>query len=376
MKILLTGGGTGGHFYPLIAVAEEIKRIAEKENLLDPQLYFASVDPYDSDMLLEYDIEFIKIPAGKTRRYFSVRNATDTFRTMRGTVKAIFVLFRIFPDVVFSKGGFASVPVVFVARLFGIPVFIHESDSKPGRANMWAGKFARRIAISYPQAAEYFPKEKVALTGNPIRREMLTPQSRGAHEFLKLEEGTPVILVLGGSSGAQRINNTLLESLPDLVESYQIIHQTGKAHFEEVKSTADVILTDNPKKERYRPFANLNALALKMSAGIADIVITRAGSTLFEVAHWGIPSIVIPIPESVSHDQRTNAFTYARSGAAVVVEEENLSTHILVADIKRLMDDEQGREEMKQAAKEFAKADAGPKIAQAIVDIALEHEKE
>lgn len=375
MKILLTGGATGGHFYPLIAVAESIKEIADKENLVKPQFYFASPDPYNQDMLREYDITFVKVAAGKTRRYFSLRNIPDTLRTTRGIVQAIFKLFSIFPDVVFSKGGFPSVPVLFAARLFGIPVFIHESDSKPGRANRWASGFAKRIAVSYPQAASYFPEERVALTGNPIRKEMLTPQSSGAHEFLKLEEGTPTILIIGGSQGSQRINNVLLEAIPDIVKSYQVIHQTGEANFEEIRQTADVILKDSEHKERYRPFPYLNTLAMKMSAGIADIIVSRAGSTIFEIANWGIPSILIPIPESISHDQRTNAFTYARSGAAIVIEEENLSPHILTADIVRLMEDEKGREEMRQAAKEFAKPDAADIIAQELVDIALKHER-
>ncbi len=375
MKILFTGGATGGHFYPIIAVAEELNKIIAEEHLLEAKMYFIAISPYNKSVLFKNGIEFIQAPSGKIRRYFSIMNFFDAFKTFVGIIKAIWQLYNIFPDLVFGKGGYSSFPTLFAARLLGIPVIIHESDSKPGRVNAWAGKFAKRIAISYPDAAKYFPKEKVALTGNPIRKSISIPQKTGAHEFLKLKKDIPTILILGGSQGANKINNAILNILPELVKKYQIIHQTGKNNFEEVKNTARVILENSSQKDNYRPFAYLNDLALKMSAGISKLVISRAGSSIFEIAIWGLPSIIIPIPEEISHDQHSNAFTYARSGACLVVEEKNLSSHMLMSTIDRLMEDEQARIDMGQAAKSFARPDAARVIAKEIIDLAIKHEK-
>jgi len=303
MKILFAGSGTGGHFYPLIAVAEELRRIAKEERLIEPQLYFAGPSPYDKDALIENEITFLKVPAGKLRRYISIHNILDAWKTAVGICWGLITVFRIFPDVVFSKGGYTSVPIVFAARFFGIPVVIHESDSRPGRANLWAAKFAKRIAISYPTAAQFFPPEKTALTGNPTRKEIREPQKAGARQYLKLEEETPVILILGGSQGAKRINETILDMLPEMIQEYEIIHQTGTAHIEDIRKTAGVILEKNPLAGRYHPFAYLAPLSMKMSAGVASLVISRAGSTIFEIAQWGIPSIILPLTQDVSHDQ-------------------------------------------------------------------------
>ncbi|NTV22168.1 MAG: UDP-N-acetylglucosamine--N-acetylmuramyl-(pentapeptide) pyrophosphoryl-undecaprenol N-acetylglucosamine transferase [Candidatus Yonathbacteria bacterium] len=374
MKILFTGSGTGGHFYPLIAVAEEINRIAEEEHLVSPKLYFMGPTPYDNAALAENGITFTKVSAGKVRRYASLLNITDMIKTAQGVLKAIWAVFLLFPDVVFSKGGYTSVPVVFASRFFGIPVVVHESDSKPGRANAWAAKFAKRIAISYPSAATYFPAEKTALTGNPVRKAIREPQRTGAREYLKLEEKTPVIFVMGGSQGAKRINETVLDSLTELVKDYEIIHQTGVAHIDDIEKTSHVILKDNPHAHRYHPFAYLNDLAMKMSAGAADIIVSRAGSTIFEIAQWGLPSIILPLSQDVSHDQFHNAITYAKSGACLVIEDHNLSPHVLIADIRRILENETERNAMKEAALSFTKNDAATVIAKELLAIALKHE--
>lgn len=375
MKILFTGGATGGHFYPIIAVADEVNRIAQEQKLLKIDLYYMASKPYDERALFERDIIFKQVPAGKIRAYFSFLNFFDLFKTAIGILKATLFLYSIFPDVIFGKGGFDSFPALFAARIFGIPVIIHESDSIPGKVNRWAAKFARRIAISFPDAAEYFPAEKLAYTGNPVRRDLFHLQREGAHEFLNLEKDVPVIFFLGGSQGARVINEHVLDALPQLVEKYQVIHQTGKSNEKEVKDLASVILEKNPLAGRYKPFGYLNDLALKMSAGAADIIVSRGGSTIFEIALWGVPSIIIPIDEEVSHDQRSNAYAYARSGAAVVIEEKNLSTTVLVSEINRILSNQKERERMQAGAKAFTKPDAATVIAQELIAIALEHEK-
>ncbi|GMU74217.1 MAG: UDP-N-acetylglucosamine--N-acetylmuramyl-(pentapeptide) pyrophosphoryl-undecaprenol N-acetylglucosamine transferase [Candidatus Campbellbacteria bacterium] len=384
MRIVLTGGGSGGHFYPMIAVAQQIRVLAKEDKLIEPDLIYMATEEYDPDALFENNISFKHINAGKRRRYTSILNFFDLFKTGLGVIKAMLKLFFVFPDVVFSKGGYASVPVVLAARVFGIPVIIHESDAVPGKANVWAAKYARRIAVSYPESAEIFralvaKKKKapeIAVTGNPVRHEMQTLSPAGAHEFLKLSHDIPTVLVLGGSQGATTINETLIETLPELVTRYQIIHQTGKANFEITKRSAEMILENNPNASRYVPFPFLNVVAMRMAAGAADLIISRAGSgAIFEIALWGKPSILIPIPEDVSHDQKHNAFAYARTGASVVVAQENLTPHLLTSEITRLMDSQDEREKMSREAKAFSQPDAARKIAREVLDVALEHEE-
>jgi UDP-N-acetylglucosamine--N-acetylmuramyl-(pentapeptide) pyrophosphoryl-undecaprenol N-acetylglucosamine transferase len=376
MKILFTGGGTGGHFYPIIAVAQAINKIVDERKLVDVELYYMSDSPYDSNVLFENGIKFKKAEAGKMRTYHSILNFFDIFKTAFGVSKAVVKMFSLYPDVIFGKGGYASFPALLAARLFGIPVVLHSSDSVPGRVERWAGKFAVRVAISFPEAAQYFPKDKVALLGVPVRKELLMPISAGAREYLKLEPDVPVIFVVGGSQGSMLINDILLDILPHLVEKYQIIHQVGKKNFKDVQGRAEIVLQNSVFKNRYRPFDYLNEASLRMIAGVAELAVSRAGATsIFELATWGMPAIIIPISDSQGDHQRKNAFSYAHSGGAVVIEEKNLSPHVLQSEIDRLMSDRGERENMQKNAKSFARPDAAEKIADEIITIALEHER-
>jgi len=380
MRILFTGGGSGGHFYPIISIAEELNNLAKEKRLFKLELFYMSPMPYNPGALFENRIIYKKNSAGKLRRSDDWGNIfvnfLDLFKTGWGVLVSIFLVYRLYPDVIFGKGGYASFPALVAGRILRIPVVIHESDTVPGRVNLWAGKFAKRVAISYKDAAHYFPADSVAFTGQPVRKDIAVPISSGARAFLKIEENVPVILVLGGSLGAQKINNVVLESLKDLVRKYAIIHQTGKNNIVEVKAIAEALLSDSPNRNRYQTFDYLNALALRMAAGIASVVVSRAGSTIFEIAAWGVPSIVIPIDEKVSRDQHSNAFAYARSGAAEVIEENNLTPNLLCSEIDRLVSNEVEREKMKAAAKEFYKPDAARLVAEEILKIALEHEIE
>ncbi len=375
MKVLLTGGGSGGHFYPLIAVAEALHKEAEEKKLVDIKLYYMAPEPYDKGLLFDNQITFVKIRSGKMRRYFSIANFFDLMQTGWGIITGLFTVFFIYPDVIFSKGGMVSFPAVIAAKILRIPLFIHESDSTPGRANLWASKFATRIAVSFPDAGKYFKGKEVAFTGNPIRRELLLPQNSGAHQYLQLENNLPVILVLGGSLGSELINEIVINSLASLVEKYQIIHQTGKGNFKESVSTAKILLENSPFKNRYHPFEYLNTLAMKMSSGIANLVVSRAGSTLFEIAAWNTPSIIIPITDSNGDHQRKNAYAYAESGACIVIEEANLNSNILVQEINRILSQSSVSDSMKKAAQAFARPDSAKLIADEIIRIGLSHEK-
>lgn len=374
MNIVFTGGGSGGHFYPVIAIVEELNKQIEKEHFLGVDIYYLSDDPFDERLLFENGVYFKRVRTGKFRRYFSLKNITDIFKTIFAVIKAIWQLYVLYPDVVVGKGGYASFPALFAARFLRIPVIIHESDSVPGKVNEWAGKFAERVAISYPGAEEYFPKEKTALTGNPIRKEILEPMQEGAYELLSLERDVPVILIVGGSQGAQLINDAILQTLTKLLPRYQILHQAGVGNVEEVRQTADALLAENEYRDRYKVFGFLDDMSLRMAAGVSELVISRAGSTIFEIAAWGLPSIIIPITNSNGDHQRTNAYTYARAGACEVIEEENFTPHVLSSEIDRIMGDEGIRTDMRAGAESFARTDAAEQIAEQIVLLLKEHQ--
>lgn len=378
MKVVLTGGGTGGHFYPLIAVVEGIESICKERKLLEPQYFYMGPEPFDRRALAEHDIEYYPAPAGKMSRESRIPNPINALKAWAGIVKCFFLLFNIYPDVVFSTGGYAAFPTLFAARLLAIPVIIYDADARPGRVSVWASKFARWIALAHPDAASMFPQKvrsRIARTGHPIRLEIEDPASEGAHEFLKLDPSAETIFIVGGSQGARVINEIVLDTLPQLVQRFNIVHQTGTKNLEEVAGIANVILKDKPHSERYRAFGLLNTLAIKMAAGVSGLVIARAGSgTIFEISAWGTPAILVPIPESISHDQTENAFTYARAGGALVIEQKNLTPHVLLAEIERLMDDADARKRMSAAAKAFSRPGAGRKIAEIILETGIAHE--
>ncbi len=376
MKIAFTGGGTGGHVYPLIAVAEKVNTEIERQKILGVELYFFSDKEYDKGALFENNMTFVPITAGKLRLYFSFQNIVDIIKTPFAILDAILKLYKVYPDVIFSKGGYVSFPVLVAARLLGIPVMIHESDTYPGRVNTWAGKFAARIGVSYNEASVFFPKEKIAWTGQPVRQEIMNPEKTGQYEFFKLDSRLPILLILGGSQGADKINTVLLDALPDLLAKYQVIHQVGTKLVDIYKEEVNVVLgSDNPYKDRYVPLGFLNAVTLKNAAGAASLIISRAGSSLFEIANWGVPSIIIPITTSNGDHQRKNAFAYARAGGCIVIEETNLTPHVLVSQVEDILNNSVIYEGLKTGAKTFSHPDAAEIIAKELLSIALSHEK-
>jgi UDP-N-acetylglucosamine--N-acetylmuramyl-(pentapeptide) pyrophosphoryl-undecaprenol N-acetylglucosamine transferase len=374
MKIVFTGGGSGGHFYPIIAVAQEVTALLDQQKELGPaELYFISDEPYNLELLKQNNITFIQNKTGKLRMYFSVENFLDMFRTFFAIIRAFFLLYKIYPDVVFSKGAYASFPVTLAARWLRIPVIIHESDSSPGRANKFAGTFAKRIAISFPRAAEFFPTDRVALTGNPIRKELFEPIKEGAYEAFGFDPNIPILFIIGGSQGAQRINDMLITASPEIIKDFQIIHQIGPKNINTCKATIDMMLEKNPLKDRYKMLPYLNLQEMRMAAGIADLVVSRGGSTIFEIAAWGVPSIIIPITETHGDHQRINAYEYARAGACIVMEENNLTPKLFVEEVKRIIGDKKIVEEMRASARSFTKKDAALNIAREIINILKEH---
>ncbi len=378
MRIVLVGGGTGGHFYPLIAISQGIEEICKERTLLEPELYYLGPAPFDANALMERDIIHVPSPAGKIRREGSVLNMFSFVSTFFGILKSIWLLYDLYPDVIFSTGGYAAFPTLYAARILTIPVVIYDADATPGRVTLWSAKFAKWIGTAHPEAATHFPenvRHKIARVGHPIRAEIEHPTKEGGYEFLKLDPSVPAVFIMGGSQGAQSINNVVLDAVKDLVTRYNVIHQSGMANVKEVTGIAKLILKESPNQERYKAYGLLNTLAIRMAAGIATVIVSRAGSgSIFEIASWGIPAILVPIPIDVSHDQTENAFSYARAGAAVVIEQRNLTQHVLTAEIDRLMNNPELRVTMSEAAQSYSRPQAAKKIANILLETALEHE--
>lgn len=368
MRIVLVGGGTGGHFYPLLATAKAVR-----ETRPNVRLYYLGPDAYDASLLQQENIEFVKIPAGKLRRYFSVLNFFDLFKVMAGVIVCFFKLFWIMPDVIFSKGGYTSMPVLIMARWYRIPVVIHESDSVPGRANKFAKKQARFIGISFPETAQYFPAHKTAIVGIPIRKEILNPPA-DPFAALGIPNDVPLIYVTGGSLGAERLNTMILDTLQFLLPYYRIYHQTGPDNYEDITVTAKTLLEGSEFADRYYITGTANVDTVSALEAAASLIISRAGSTtITEISLHGKPSIIIPIPETVSHDQRTNAYSYGRSGAATILEESNLTRNLLINEINNIMTNPELYQQMSSAASQFAPRDAAEKVAAALIRIGIEH---
>lgn len=377
MKIVFTGGGTGGHFYPIIAVAEQVHKELSKQKILGAKLYYFSTSPYDKNALFDNEMDFVYIPAGKLRTYFSIQNFFDLFKTFFGCIVALVQLFRVYPDVVFGKGGYASFPTLVAAIILRIPIVLHESDAAPGRVNALISKYAQKIALSYSDAVDYFKnKEILAHTGQPIREGIINSEREGAYEYLGLNPNLKTIVVIGGSQGSEIINNAVVDALPTLLEKYQVLHQTGSNNFKEVADRTAVLLENNPHKDRYHPMPFFNLITMRYVGGIGNVIITRAGSTLFEIALWGVPAIVIPFTVSNNDHAKKNAFAYARAGAGIVIEENNLTASILSSQISKILDNPEHAEQMSVQARSFGKKDAALKIAEVLVAIALSHETE
>jgi UDP-N-acetylglucosamine--N-acetylmuramyl-(pentapeptide) pyrophosphoryl-undecaprenol N-acetylglucosamine transferase len=376
MKIVLTGGGTGGHFFPLIAVAEEIRALIDERKLLPIKLYYMSDAPYDKRALFENGIHYVSVPAGKNRLYGGIQNYIDMLKLIPACIIAILKLFFIYPDVVFSKGGYASFPTLFAARVLRIPVIIHESDTVPGRVSLWSAKFAKKIALAHPRAGAYFPTEKTAYVGIPIRKNIREKGNTNVHEYFEFNSNIKTVFVIGGSSGAEYINDVIVDGLPIFLKDYQVIHQAGAKLYEEVKNTVDVVVTDKTLLSNYRLYGLMNPVEMKMAAGCANIVITRAGSTsLAEISLWGIPCIVIPLPESISRDQKSNAYEFAHTGAGIVIEQANLNVSILKNQIDTILSNPNTYNEMSQAALKNGRPDAARLIAEELIRITLDHQK-
>lgn len=370
-RIVLAGGGTGGHIFPLIPVAKELRaQLGENTELL----YFGPAGELEKKIISEAGIASIRILSGKWRRYFDLRNVSDVFRNIAGFFQSLYYLYVHMPDAVFSKGAYAAVPVVFAAWVYRIPILTQDSDATPGVANRIMGKFADRIAVAYPSAMKFFEPSRVAITGNPIREGLLLGNADRARERFGCPQGKQAILILGGSLGSQAMNRAIVRILPRLLERFFVIHQTGQSNHNETRERLEEhALGDMAGKLHMAPFFDTGELSDAFA--LADLIISRAGAnTISEIAAVGKPAILIPLPSAANDEQRMNAYEIARVGGALVLEENNLGENLLAGKIEELMDDTALREKMASSFRVFYHADASARIAESLV--MLIHDRE
>jgi UDP-N-acetylglucosamine--N-acetylmuramyl-(pentapeptide) pyrophosphoryl-undecaprenol N-acetylglucosamine transferase len=340
-KIVMTGGGTAGHVTPNIALMPALQEAGYEIT------YIGSYNGMEKELIEAQKIPYIGISSGKLRRYFDWKNFSDPFKVLKGYGQAISALKNIKPDVVFSKGGFVSVPVVLAAKHCHIPAIIHESDITPGLANRIAIRGAKKVCCNFPETMKYLPEDKAVLTGSPIRRELFTGNAENAIRYCGFaDHSKPVLLIVGGSSGSKVINEAVRKILPELLERFYVIHLCGKGNLDEhLKSLIG-----------YAQFEYANAELTDMFA-LADMAISRAGAnSICELLALHKPNILIPLSAAASRgDQILNAKSFAKQGFSYVIEEENLTDQSLLDAIRNVYEH---REEYRKAMSESGQMDS------------------
>ncbi|WP_026663689.1 undecaprenyldiphospho-muramoylpentapeptide beta-N-acetylglucosaminyltransferase [Butyrivibrio sp. AE2015] len=320
-KIVLTGGGSAGHVTPNIALIPALKKAGYEI------YYIGSYNGIEKKLIEDYNIPYFGIATGKLRRYFDPKNFTDPFRVLKGFTEAVKLLKRIKPDVVFSKGGFVSVPVVRAAGALKIPYLVHESDMTPGLANKLSMSGAKKICCNFPETMRLLPADKAVLTGTPIREELGLGDKEVGKELCGFEDDKPVLMVIGGSLGAQSVNETVRYALPRLLPYFNVVHICGKEKMDNLKLTV-------PGYKQFEYVKN----ELKDIFAMADIVVSRAGAnSICELLALKKPNILIPLSTKSSRgDQMLNARSFEQQGFSLVIDNDDLDEDILVETIDDL----------------------------------------
>ena len=359
MRIVLAGGGSGGSTTPLLAVAEVLmKRYDDVEFL-----YIGSETGPEKALVEKMGIPFASIKTGKLRRYWSWQNFLDVFRTVTGLIQSFNLVRGFHPDVFTSAGGFICVPPAIAAWLLRVPVHIHQQDVQPGLANKIISPFASRVTVTFEQSKHNFPASKTVLTGNPVRSEILDGNPEAARELFDLEKDVPTLLATGGGTGAAGLNHLIAEAAPRLVEYCQIIHLSGKGK-----------RVDTGFAHRRYKQVEFVVGEMKDVLALADLVVSRAGlSTLTELGALCKPSILIPMPES---HQKYNARAFGAVGAALVLEEKQITPEILATKAKELFGDALRLADMGSKARTTVKLDAAERIADEVVGLVKDFGRE
>lgn len=320
-RIVLTGGGTAGHVTPNIALMPKLRELG-----YDIQ-YIGSYDGIEKKLIEELGVPYYGISSGKLRRYFDMKNFTDPFRVVKGFFQAKSQLKKLKPDIIFSKGGFVSVPVVQAAKQLHIPVIIHESDMTPGLANKLAIPAATKVCCNFPETVPYLPAGKAVVTGSPIRAELRSGNRLAAAKFCNFTFDKPVLLIIGGSLGSVAVNQAIRGILPELLKTFQVIHLCGKGNLDPaLNSTTGYVQFEYIKQE----LADLFALA--------DVVVSRAGANaICELLELRKPNLLIPLSATASRgDQILNAKSFKKQGFSDVLQEEELTSEVLLSHILSL----------------------------------------
>jgi UDP-N-acetylglucosamine--N-acetylmuramyl-(pentapeptide) pyrophosphoryl-undecaprenol N-acetylglucosamine transferase len=372
MKIILAGGGSGGHTFPLIAITRQLKKYSLNE--LD-FLYIGPKDPFTLNFLAKEGVQTSFCRSGKIRRYggsssfFS--NLIDIiFNIPIGVIQAFITIFFENPDLIFSKGGFGSLPVVIAGALLGVPIVLHESDVVPGKTNRFLSGFAGKIYVAFPEKqTKYFSTKKMMWMGNPIRENILNGSPNKAKQIFNLIYKKPTILILGGSQGSQRINELIISISSEMLKYFEIIHQTGSSDYKRVNEQMNALLTKKEKLE-YHVYPFLDEEEMKNAYAASDLIVARSGSgTIFEISAIGRPSILIPLPESAQGHQLKNALTYSQlTQSSIVIEEKNLTPHFFLGEIKNVFEFK-NIQQLSENARMFSKPDSAEIIAKDLLNI-------
>ena len=363
----ITGGGTGGHIFPIIAVVEELRSRSFKDFI-----WIGQKGGKEEIWARKIKVPFIGIPSGKLRRYLSIKNFFDIFKIIAGFINSLIILKKGKIDILFSKGGFVSVPPVIAASLYHIPVVTHESDITPGLANKINARFSNVIFVSFEETKNYFKNKNVVVTGNPIRKEIKNGDAERGRKFLRsfldLNEKIPIILVMGGSLGASSINKVVWSMLEKYPLEFYLIHQCGPGNLNEK-------LTANKKADRYKQIEFIDR-EIGDVLKACDLVVSRAGAgAIYEIGYIGKPAIFIPLPLSGSRgEQLKNAQYLKQKRAADIIEDEDLNADILHKKIIELLNNDSLMKEMSKNIKEIIIRDAEKRIANEIQNI-VEHLK-
>ncbi len=377
IKVLLTGGGTGGHVFPALTVAEEILALAEKKKTEIDFLYIGTLFGMEKKIVKEKGIAYRGILSGKLRRYLDWRNITDGFLISAGFFQALTILKKYQPNIVFAKGGFVTVPVVLAARILKIPVIAHESDSVMGLANRLILPFVKKMALGFPpDIYKKIPVAKTIFTGNPVRDDILQSDLKKDELFERYHfyRNRKIILVLGGSQGSSAINDMVDNVLDELLEKYIVVHATGNLGYQYFREKREGL--SERLKANYLIFDYIGK-ELGRFLVHSDLLISRAGAnTLAEIVTLEKIAIVIPLPSAASDHQRKNAMFFQKQGLAVVMDEGAFSREDFLTEIERLLHDKNAREEMKQKMDNIFPRDSARQIAKEIFVIISQQKKE
>ena len=314
-RIVLTGGGTAGHVTPNMALVPKL--IDEGYDIA----YIGSYEGMERKLIDDIGVPYYGISSGKLRRYFDPKNCTDPFRVIKGYFEAKKILKKLHPNVVFSKGGFVTVPVVIAAKKLHIPVIIHESDMTPGLANKLSIPSASKVCCNFPETIEHLPKGKAVLTGSPIRQELFQGRKETGLKLCGFQADKPVLLIIGGSLGSVAINNAIRNNLDELLKTYQIIHLCGRGNLDQSLDT----------RKGYRQFEYVKD-DLKHYFACADVVVSRAGANaICELLALRKPNVLIPLGLNASRgDQILNAKSFEKQGYSYVLQEEDVTSETLL----------------------------------------------